>query len=76
MASELERENYHGKAQIKRREREILTRWDELLALVERHRVALQAANQLMALIKELDTVASTIHDLEVGRRPFRIYLR
>ena len=66
MANELEKENYHGKNHIKKREREILTRWDELLALVERHRVALQAANQLMSVMRELDTVASTIKEMEV----------
>ena len=66
MAAELEKENYRGKDQINKREREILTRWDELLVLLERHRLALQSASQLMSVMRDLDTVASTIRDLEV----------
>ena len=64
MAAELEKENYRAREQVKKREREILTRWEELLALLEKHRVALQSANQLMSVMRDLDTVASTINDL------------
>jgi len=64
MAAELEKENYRAREQVKKREREILTRWEELLALLEKHRIALQAANQLMSVMRDLDTVASTIKDL------------
>lgn len=67
MASELEKENYRAKDLIKKREREILTRWDELLVLLDRHRLALHAANQLMSVMRDLDSVALTIHDLEVS---------
>ena len=70
MAAELEKENYRGKDQINKREREILIRWDELLVLLERHRLALQSASQLMSVMRDLDTVASTIRDLEVGHSP------
>lgn len=68
MAAELDRENYRAKDQIKKKEKEILSRWDELLVLVERHRVALQIASQLMSVMRDLDTLAATVHDLEVGR--------
>lgn len=67
MASELEKEKYRAKDLIKKREREILTRWDELLVLLERHRLALHAANQLMSVMRDLDSVALTIRDLEVS---------
>ena len=70
MAGELDKENYHGKNHIRKREQEILKRWEELLDLVERHRVALQAASQLMSVMRELDTVASTIRDIKVGTSP------
>ena len=72
MAAELTKENYRAKDQINKREREILTRWDELLVLLERHRLALQAASQLMSVMRDLDTVASTIRDLEVCPKPIR----
>lgn len=65
MAAELSKENYRAKEQINKREREILTRWDELLVLLERHRLALQSASQLMSVMRDLDTVASTVRDLE-----------
>ena len=67
MASELEKERYRAKDLIKKREREILTRWDELLVLLDRHRLALHAANQLMSVMRDLDSVALTIRDLEVS---------
>lgn len=69
MAEELEKENYRGREHVKKREREIMTRWEDLLALLERHRLALQAANQLMSVIRDLDTVAMTIRDLEASSR-------
>lgn len=62
----MDKENYRARDQVKKREREILTRWDELLVLLERHRIALQNANQLMSVMRDLDTVAATVHDLEV----------
>lgn len=73
MAAELEKENYRGKDQVNKREREILTRWDELLVLLERHRLALHSASQLMSVMRDLDTVASTIRDLEVWLLPHNV---
>lgn len=67
MAAELDKENYRAKEQIKKREREIMLRWDELLVLLEKHRVALQSASQLMSVMRDLDTVAATVRDLEVN---------
>lgn len=69
MAAELEKEKYRGREQVKKREREILKRWEDLLELLERHRVALQAASQLMSVSRDLDTVAMTIKDLEENFR-------
>lgn len=69
MAAELEKEKYRGREQVKKREREILKRWEDLLELLEKHRVALQAASQLMSVSRDLDTVAMTIKDLEENFR-------
>ncbi|KAG8238741.1 hypothetical protein J437_LFUL018161, partial [Ladona fulva] len=64
MAQELARENYHGKDKVIAKEREILSRWDELLTLLANHRASLTTSCSLMALLREIDTVLATIKEM------------
>ncbi|XP_061725746.1 spectrin beta chain, non-erythrocytic 5-like [Cydia pomonella] len=75
MAAELVREKYHGADGVARTEQAVLARWQELLALLARHRASLAALARLMALLRECDTVRGTLSDMqavfqseEVGR--------
>ncbi|VVD03118.1 unnamed protein product [Leptidea sinapis] len=70
MAAELVREKYHGAEAVSRTEQAVLSRWKELLQLLEKHRVSLARLAHLMALLREADTVASTAHfeSEDVGR--------
>ncbi|GBP27213.1 Spectrin beta chain, non-erythrocytic 5 [Eumeta japonica] len=75
MAAELVRERYHGAEAVTRTEQQVLARWHELLQLLERHRESLQRLSQLMALVREADTVDNTVEEMqaqfqseEVGR--------
>ncbi|KAF9806792.1 hypothetical protein SFRURICE_009479 [Spodoptera frugiperda] len=75
MAAELVRENYHGAEAVSRTEQAVLTRWNELLELLERHRSSLAKLAHLMALLREADTVGHTLTEMkaqfqseEVGR--------
>ncbi|XP_045489789.1 spectrin beta chain, non-erythrocytic 1 isoform X1 [Pieris rapae] len=75
MAAELVRESYHGAEAVSRTEQAVLTRWRELLELLERHRASLAKLAHLMALLREADAVAHTLAEMkaqfdseEVGR--------
>lgn len=69
MAEELVQENYHGKDRVKKREEEVLQRWHELLELLERHKINLTTFCNLMGMLREIDTLMGTIHELEVSTR-------
>lgn len=66
MADELEKENYHGKDRVKNREEEVLTKWRELLELLDKHKNNLALMSGLMNLLREIDATMTTIHGLEV----------
>lgn len=67
MASELEKENYHGKDRVKRRESEVLEKWRKLLALLENHKINLTQMSSLMSLLREIDATLIGIHELKVS---------
>ncbi|XP_073969406.1 spectrin beta chain, non-erythrocytic 5 kst isoform X2 [Rhodnius prolixus] len=67
MSEELVRENYHGHERVKKREIEVLSKWKELLLLLDKHRANLTTMCTLMALLREIDTIMSTIKDLEAN---------
>ncbi|CAG0913206.1 unnamed protein product [Notodromas monacha] len=65
MAVELDRENYRGKEEIKKRSREIMEKWQELLKLLEKLKVTLATLSNLMSLLREAETVTASVKDLE-----------
>lgn len=65
MARELENENYHGKERVKKRESEVLRKWQELLELLENHKNNLSQMSALMNLLREIDATMATIKELE-----------
>lgn len=66
MANELINENYHGKDKIKKREEEVLVKWQELLDLLEKHKNNLSQMSGLMNLLREIDATIVTIKGLQV----------
>lgn len=68
MSEELVRENYHGHERVKKRETEVLAKWNELLLLLDKHRANLNTMCTLMSMLREIDTIMSTIKDLEVNK--------
>ncbi|KAL1131759.1 hypothetical protein AAG570_011372 [Ranatra chinensis] len=67
MSAELVRENYHGQERVKKREAEVLLRWKKLLELLDEHKANLTTLCILMAMLREIGTVMSTIEDLEAN---------
>ncbi|XP_024085304.1 spectrin alpha chain, non-erythrocytic 1 isoform X3 [Cimex lectularius] len=67
MCEELIKENYHGHEKVKKREVEVLSKWKELLLLLDKHRANLNTMCTLMAMSREIDTIMSTIKDLEAN---------
>lgn len=67
MCEELVRETYHGCERVQAKEREVMQRWQDLLKLLDKHRVNLNMLCTLMSMLREIDTVMTTIKDLEVS---------
>nr|CAD7256489.1 unnamed protein product [Timema shepardi] len=67
MCEELVRENYHGKERVRKREEEILQRWRGVLELLDRHKTNLNMLCSLMAMLREIDTVMTSIEELQVN---------
>lgn len=66
MANELEKENYHGKDRVKKRESEVLEKWQKLLELLENHKNNLGQMSNLMSLLREIDATLISIDELQV----------
>nr|XP_040222398.2 spectrin beta chain, non-erythrocytic 1 isoform X3 [Anopheles coluzzii]XP_049461127.1 spectrin beta chain, non-erythrocytic 1 isoform X3 [Anopheles coluzzii] len=65
MCNELHQENYHGKDRVKKRELEVITKWKELLELLENHKLKLSQMSSLMNLLREIDATMTTIKALQ-----------
>jgi spectrin beta len=65
MCNELQKERYHGKERVKKREQEVLTKWQELLDLLEHHKNNLTQMSNLMNLLREIDTTIASIRTLQ-----------
>ena len=65
MSNQLEQENYWRTREIKDREVEIMTRWQELLSLLEVHKDKLERYCTLISLQRDIETLASTIRSLQ-----------
>lgn len=66
MADELIKEKYHGSDRVKKREEEVLEKWQELLDLLEKHKTNLSQMSQLVNLLREIDATIVTIKTLQV----------
>ncbi|KAK8731676.1 hypothetical protein OTU49_007418 [Cherax quadricarinatus] len=67
MADELDLENYHGKVAIRKKEKDILKKWSELLDLLNKHKIHLQNCCILVGIMREVDTITASIKELEVN---------
>ena len=67
MSDELVRENYHGKDRVTQHKEEVLHYWQELLLLLDNHKMNLMILCGLMAMLREVDTVMAIIAELQVG---------
>ncbi|KAK6758912.1 hypothetical protein RB195_016254 [Necator americanus] len=65
MCADLCNERYHESDKIRARERDIIERWTHLLTLLEQRRKALMGLNDLMTLLRDIDTLASELKHLE-----------
>ncbi|KAL7733152.1 hypothetical protein ACLKA6_004671 [Drosophila palustris] len=65
MANELEKENYHGKERVKRREQEVMDKWRQLLELLENQRLNLSQMSNLMNLLREIASTTESVRELQ-----------
>ncbi|XP_052847528.1 spectrin beta chain, non-erythrocytic 5 isoform X3 [Drosophila gunungcola] len=65
MAEELDRENYHGKERVRRREQEVMAKWRQLLELLENQRLNLSQMSNLMNLLREIASTTEAVKDLQ-----------
>ncbi|SPP87212.1 spectrin beta chain, non-erythrocytic 5 isoform X2 [Drosophila guanche] len=65
MANELEKENYHGKERVKKREQEVMEKWRKLLELLENQRLNLSQMSNLMNLLREIASTTESVRELQ-----------
>ncbi|XP_016965390.1 spectrin beta chain, non-erythrocytic 5 isoform X1 [Drosophila biarmipes] len=65
MAEELDRENYHGKERVRRREQEVMAKWRQLLELLENQRLNLSQMSNLMNLLREIASTTEAVRELQ-----------
>lgn len=66
MKNELVNERYRNAERVKTRENEILNKWNDLLALLDKHKFNLNRMGNVLGLIREIDTTLSTVYQLQV----------
>jgi spectrin beta len=66
MAEELVKENYHGCEKVVEKEKEVMIRWKDLLALLDKHKISLTTLSWLMSTLREIDTLIGTNDELAV----------
>lgn len=65
MCAELVKENYRNKERVEARETEILQKWEELLKLLDKHKINLTSMGNAMALLREIDSTLAGIQHLK-----------
>ena len=63
MADELVNGNYHGKDKIKKKEKQIMNSWEQLLTLLHQHQGNLQAVSSLMTSLRDVDAIRNEIQE-------------
>lgn len=69
LSAELQREQFHGSAEVRQRERELLARWNTFLALLGEREQELDGLEELAKLLEELDTLAEELVPLHAQLR-------
>ncbi|KAG1650605.1 Spectrin beta chain [Nymphon striatum] len=67
MCQELIKEDYHDKENIQKNAEEIMQKWQFLLELLEGHKSTLTNFNDLMSMLREIDTITAEIKELETN---------
>ncbi len=67
MAAELQKEHYHDGDRVRARERDIQEKWAYLLQALERRRKALMSLNDLMTMLRDIDTLSTEFQLMEVS---------
>ncbi|XP_028142929.1 spectrin beta chain, non-erythrocytic 1 isoform X1 [Diabrotica virgifera virgifera] len=66
MAQELINENYRNSDRVQKRESEIIKQWEELKALLEKHKLNLNKMGSIMSIIREIDSVLTSTEQLRI----------
>lgn len=61
----LEKENYHSKAAVRSAGDNVLTKWAELLELLNHHQVKLKTDNEMLSLLRDVDSVQASVKHLQ-----------
>ncbi|XP_017780552.1 PREDICTED: spectrin alpha chain, non-erythrocytic 1 isoform X2 [Nicrophorus vespilloides] len=66
MCQELVKEKYRNSERVIAREEEVLTKWKELLALLNKHKFNLNRIGNVMSLLREIDTALANVNQLKM----------
>jgi spectrin beta len=65
MCDELVKEKYRNSTRVVKREAEIREQWEQLLALLEKHKLSLNRMGNIMSLLREIDTALTSMQQLK-----------
>ncbi|XP_066550797.1 spectrin beta chain, non-erythrocytic 5 [Amia ocellicauda] len=65
MAAVIEKENYHSKGQVARRQEDISRRWKELLLQLQKCQSSLGAAVETLVVLREIEVVSRDLQELQ-----------
>ncbi|XP_067895807.1 spectrin beta chain, non-erythrocytic 5 isoform X2 [Heterodontus francisci] len=66
MAQVIERENYHGKIEIVKKQRDVGRRWQDLLQQLDEHRESLNKMVAALSLLRDIDSIYQEIMTLQL----------
>ncbi|XP_060523506.1 spectrin alpha chain, non-erythrocytic 1 isoform X2 [Cylas formicarius] len=66
MCEDLVREKYRNSERVRRRERDIIAQWEELIGLLDKHKTNLTRMGAVMAILREIETTLSSVEQLRI----------
>ena len=70
MSRELQQENYHAKDRVKSRENEIMTKWRQLMDLLEKKRRILTGFSDMLSMFRDIESIQVEMKGVEVPHHP------
>jgi spectrin beta len=66
LAKTLYQENYNGRDRIKKKEKDVVDKWNKMMELLDKKKRVLDGFNELLDMFREIDSIQAELKDIEV----------